>query len=218
MRSLVCCLCIPDFCSCHFRFIIGRHRVHPKETDVTLRKRSSPSKAARHMACCLGWSPSVTTHSTSEWSTGKGRARPALTEPFTLQKEVGNRHVSEIQESLVWPERLCMTDGPVRNIYSGSQMWFFHSTHKAGKMSLIYGQSIHGTLQNQNVAPECSFFPQNFFLHFHYLKSCWCDVYLGHSVTSLSLSRLICKAWLPNGYLRKMLRKENITVSWSWLT
>lgn len=80
---------VPDFCPCSFRFTTGRHRAHLRETDATLRKRSSLSRAARLTACCLGWSPSATTRWTSAWSTGKGRARPAPTESLTLQKEVG---------------------------------------------------------------------------------------------------------------------------------
>lgn len=89
MRILLAPLSIPDFYSCCFRFTTGRHRVHQPETGAILRKRSSLSRAARLMACCLGWSPLATTHWMSAWSMGKGRAQPAPTGSSIPRKEVG---------------------------------------------------------------------------------------------------------------------------------
>lgn len=81
-------LCFPDFGSCHFRFTTGRLRARLKETDATLKRRSSPSRAARLTACCQGYNHTVTMLSTSEWSTGKGKAQPAQTKASIHQREV----------------------------------------------------------------------------------------------------------------------------------
>ena len=166
LRILLAPLPIPDFYSCCFRFTTGRHRVHQQETDATLRKRSSLSRAARLVACCPGWSPLATTHWTSAWSMGKGRAQPAPTGSSIPQKEVGwtchwdPSSVWCILRDFAWPM------GPQRKYILEAQCDFptdEHSTHRADRVSARLWPEGVGKASEASLKPPFSWL--KIFLH-----------------------------------------------------